>query len=121
MDGKPHSRGRLVSGSNPDTLNPENLPRCKYCKALFRPLPNNAKKQTFCCESHRKMHWKYGAMSIGKLASRIERNMKKYIESEMRTARREAEEQYRMLNELQARVSTLEAQGMQAGGFSGAD
>jgi len=70
--------------------------RCRYCKAVFEVDPKFVHKQ-FCKESHRKLYWKYGAWSVGKIAERTLRDAQKLMEAEIAPlrARVEALERWR--------------------------
>ena len=79
MDAKKQSSGRS-NGKAEST--PLEIRKCRYCKAKFEVNPQFPHKQ-FCKETHRKLYWRYGSQSIGKVAERIERDMRKLIASEL--------------------------------------
>ena len=68
----------------PESSGPE-IRACRYCKTKFEVNPRFPHKE-FCRESHRKLYWKYGAHSVGKVAQRIERDMRKLIKAEVDAA-----------------------------------
>jgi hypothetical protein len=74
-----HVRGRSKPTSRPTT--PE-IRLCRYCKAKFDIDPAFHWKE-FCCDSHRKLFWRYGSQSVGKLAERMERNVRKAVGAEV--------------------------------------
>lgn len=80
MDAVKKLRRRNSTQLEPTT--PE-IRKCQYCKGQFEVNPQFPHKQ-FCKESHRKLFWKYGSQSVGKLAERIERDMRKLIATEQR-------------------------------------
>ena len=79
VDAKKQSRGRSNGKPEPTPLE---IRQCRYCKGKFEVDPQFPHKQ-FCKESHRKLYWKYGSQSIGKVAERIERDMRKLIAAEL--------------------------------------
>ena len=83
VDAKQQSRGRNVNGAVSAT--PE-IRSCRYCKAKFEVDPRFPHKE-FCKETHRKLYWRYGSQSITKCAERIERDMRKLIEAEVKLLR----------------------------------
>jgi hypothetical protein len=53
--------------------------KCKYCKGTFQPLQ---RKQTFCCDNHRKSFWQYGTMTFEKLEARVEKEARRVAREE---------------------------------------
>lgn len=78
------NRLRRRKEPTPESSGPE-IRSCRYCKAKFEVNPRFPHKE-FCREAHRKLYWKYGAHSVGKVAQRIERDMRKLIKSEVDAA-----------------------------------
>lgn len=79
MDEAKTVRGR--SKGKPESTTPK-LRECRYCKGKFEVNPAFHWKE-FCNDTHRKLFWRYGSQSIGKLAERIERDMRKLIAAEL--------------------------------------
>lgn len=71
VDGMKQHLGRH-SGAGSDTI-PE-IRLCRYCKGKFNVDPRHPNKE-FCTENHRKLHHRYGSLSIGKIAARMERKL----------------------------------------------
>ena len=64
----PAARPRAIVG-----LKEWDSPRnCKFCRLSFQPKVKSAKRQEFCCPSHRKRYHETGRMPFYKLMDRIE-------------------------------------------------
>lgn len=100
VDVKSAVRGRGTAKREPSTLE---IRQCRYCKGKFEVDPKFPHKM-FCCESHRKLYWRYGSQSIGKVAQRIERDMHKMVEAAVKPLR----EQTAPIADLKFQVEILE-------------
>lgn len=97
MDGNSARRGRQQGQTEPT---PREIRQCRYCKGKFEVDSKHPNKE-FCSDSHRKLHWRYGSLSIGKVAARVERDVRKFVEKEMRPLLAE-------IARLRARLDALE-------------
>jgi hypothetical protein len=94
--------------------------KCRYCKAVFDFDPLHPNKQ-FCKEAHQKLFWRYGSLSIGKLAERMQRQNQKLIAAEMQAMRAEMDVLTeamqgvgKVIISLSERLQTLEAREAEA-------
>lgn len=75
---------------------PRQIRQCRYCKAKFEVDPRYGWKE-FCKESHRKLYWKYGSLSIGKVAERVQRDVLKAVHAEVEPLRARVAELERLV------------------------
>jgi hypothetical protein len=61
----------------------EKAATCGYCKAILVIDPKFPHKK-FCNDTHRKLFWKYGSMSVGKVAERMMRDVRKMVSAEIK-------------------------------------
>ena len=89
---------------------------CRYCKAKFDVDPKHPNKE-FCLETHRKLFWRYGQHSVEKVARRMERSLRKWMDVELKKIRREcgatngADDARLMIDtrEIEGRLAVLES------------
>lgn len=86
MDGKNTRRGCTETAVAASTSGKPETKQCPYCKGRFQVDQKHPNKK-FCSQSHQKLYWAYGSVSIGKVAKRIERDFRKLVEKETKALR----------------------------------
>lgn len=71
---------------------------CRYCKAKFELDPRHPNKE-FCKEGHRKLYWRYGSLSVTKVAERMQRETAKMLMRELTPLRARVAELERLVTE----------------------